>query len=122
MIFARKIDDGLASLVKKVDAVVADNQDKQMAALVNFIGEDADSLQAAAAEFGEQHEISNTALVVPEEHANGPKRYGVSPQTSLAVILYCGKKVEIMHTFAEGELDDDRITSVVADTDKMLAQ
>ena len=122
MIFTRKIDDGLASLVKKLDAVVAENQDKNMAALVNFIGEDAEALQEAAAEFGKQHEITHTALIVPKEHANGPERYGIPEETSLAVILYRGKKVTVLHTLAEGQLDEDRIAAVVADTDKILTE
>ncbi len=120
MIFTRKIDDGLASLVKKLDALVADNQDKEMAALVNFVGEDAEAIQEAAAEFGKRHKISNIALVVPDEHTNGPKQYGISAKTSLAVILYYGKKVKVLHTLAEGQLDKDRIAAIVADTDKIL--
>ncbi len=122
MIFTRKIDDGLASLVKKLDTVVADNQDKNMAALVNFVGEDADALQEAAAEFGKKHEIANTALIVPKEHANGPERYGIPAETSLAVILYRGKTVKVLHTLTDGQLDEDRIASIVADTDKILAE
>ena len=122
MIFTRKIDDGLASLVKKLDAVVADNQDKEMAALVNFVGQDAEALQEAAAEFGKRHKISNAALVVPNEHENGPKHYGIPAKTSLAVILYCGKKVKVLHALAEGQLDKDRIAAIVADTDKILTE
>ena len=122
MIFTRKIDDGLAGLVKKLDAVVADNEEKKMAALVAFIGEDADALQEAAAKFGEKHKISNTALVVPKEHANGPKQYGIPAETSLAVILYSGKTVKALHALPEGKLDKDRITSIVADTDKILVE
>lgn len=122
MIFTRKIDDGLASLVKKLDAVVADNQDKNMAALVNFVGEDADALQAAAAEFGKQHEIANTVLAVPKEHANGPGRYGIPAETSLAVILYRGKTVKVLHMLTDGQLDEDCIAAIIADTDKILTE
>lgn len=122
MVFTRKIDDGLASLVKKLDAVVADNQDKKMFAFVNFIGEDAESLQQAAAEFGKKHEISNTALVVPKEHADGPKRYGIAAEASLVVILYRDKKVQVLQALAKGKLDKDRIVAIVADTDKILIE
>jgi hypothetical protein len=42
MVFTRKADDTLASLVKQIDQVVADNQDQNMASFVNFLGSDAD--------------------------------------------------------------------------------
>ncbi len=122
MIFTRKIDDGLASLVKKLDTLVADNEEKGMAALVNFVGEDAEALQKAAAEFAQRHKISNAALVVPRENVDGPKLYGISAQTSLAVILYSGKKVKVLHTLADGQLDKDRIAAIVADTGKILTE
>ena len=122
MIFTRKIDDGLTSLVKKLDAVVADNQDKEMAVLVAFLGEDAEAQQEAAAEFGKRHKISNTILVVPEEHANGPKQYGIPAEVSLVVILYQGKKVKVMHELTKGQLDKKRIAAIVDDTAKILTE
>ncbi len=122
MIFARKIDDDLASLVKRIDTVVADNEDKKMAALVNFVGEDPEALQKATAEFGKQHEIVNAALVIPQEHANGPERYGIAAETSVTVILYRDKKVKVLHTLAEGDLDEKRIAAIVADTAEILTE
>ncbi len=122
MIFTRKIDDGLTGLVKKLDAVVADNEDKKMAALVAFVGEDAEAQQKAAKEFGRKHKISNTALVVPKENANGPKKYGIPEKTSLVVILYSGKKVKVLHELADGKLDKKQVAAIVADTAKILTQ
>lgn len=121
-IFTRKIDDGLASLVKKLEAVVADNEEKKMAALVCFLGEDAEALQKAAAEFGKKHKISNTALAVPNEHANGPKSYAITEKAALVVILYSGKKVKALHALAEGKLKKKQIAAIVADTDKILTE
>jgi len=122
LIFARKIDDGLASLVKKLDKVVADNQDQQMAALVAFLGDDPEALQTAAAEFGKANPLVNTVLIVPKDHADGPKSYGVTAETSIAVILYQGKKVKALHTFADGGLDEKAIAAVIADTEKILPE
>lgn len=120
MVFARKIDKGLASLVKKLDAVVAKNKEKEMAALVNFVGEDPEALQKAAAKFAEKNKITNTALAVPEDHENGPKQYGIAAKTSLAVVLYCDKKVQVLHALPEGRLDKKRIAAIVADTSRIL--
>ena len=55
MVFTRKADDTLASLVKQIDQVVADNQDQNMASFVNFLGSDADALKIAVREFGTTH-------------------------------------------------------------------
>ena len=122
MIFTRKVDDGLASLVKRLDEVVAKNEEKKMAALVAFIGEDPEGLQEAAADFGKKHEISHAALVVPKDRTNGPENYGIAEETSLAVVLYSGKKVQALHTLAKGKLDKKRIAAIVADTDKILVE
>jgi len=122
MVFTRKIDDGLASLVKKLDAVVAENEEKKMFAFVNFVGEDAEALQKAAAEFGEKHEISNIALVVPKDHANGPKHYGIAAKTALVVALYSGKQVKALHALAEDQLSKKLIAAIVADTAKILVE
>jgi len=112
----------LASLVKKLDKVVADNQDKQMAALVGFLGDDPEALQEAAAEFGKANEVANACLIVPKDNADGPKSFGVTAETSVAVILYQGKKVKALHVFAEGGLDEKAVAAVIADTDKLLAE
>ena len=122
MIFTRKIDDGLAGLVKKLDKVVADNEDKKMAALINFLGDDPDALGEAAVEFGKKHELSNTLLAVPVDNADGPGRYGIAPETSLAVFLYRGKKIEVRHLFSEDSLKEADVAAIVADTEKILAE
>jgi len=122
MIFTRKIDDGLAGLVKKLDAVVAENKEKEMAALVNFVGKDPEALQKAAAKFAEKNEIANIALAVPKDHENGPKQYGIDAKTSLAVVLYRDKKVQVLHTLPEGRLDKKRIAAIVADTNRILTK
>ena len=122
MIFTRKIDDGLTSLVKRLDAMVADNEEKKMAALVNFVGEDPDALQKEAADFGGKNKIVNTALIVPKDHADGPKQYGINAETSVAVILYRDKKVKILHTLAEGKLTKQQIAAIVKDADELLVE
>ncbi len=122
MIFTRKIDDGLAGLVKKLDKVVADNEEKKMAAFVNFLGDDPDALAKAAVEFGQKNELANTVLAVPVDNADGPGRYGIASETSLAVFLYRGKKVQARHLFADGALKEADVATIVADTDKILSE
>ena len=49
MVFARSTGDNLASLVKKIDALVADNSEKKMASFINILGKNADEAAASAA-------------------------------------------------------------------------
>ena len=120
MVFARKTDDALASLVKQIDKLVAANQDKKMASFVNILGEDADKLKQITAAFAKQHEITNVALVVPRDNENGPKSYKINPKAEITVLIYKGMKVKANHALAAGELNEKTIKAIIADTGKIL--
>ena len=121
MIFARKLDDNLAGLVKKFETVAGKNEDKNFTVLVLSIGGEAEALQSAAAGFASTHDITKAIVVVPSEQPNGPKAYGISEDVETAVFLYKGKKVTESYIFTGGqELSQDRATEIVAGTDKIL--
>jgi hypothetical protein len=120
MVFARKTDDALASLVKQLDKVVAANQDKKMASVLNLLGEDADKLKTSAAAFAKKNEIANIALVVPRDNENGPKSYKLNPKAEITVLIYRGLKVKANHALAAGELNEKTIKAIIADTGKIL--
>jgi hypothetical protein len=120
MVFTRKADDTLASLVKQIDQVVADNQDQNMASFVNFLGSDADALKIAVREFGTTHNVENVALVVPVVHENGPDNMKIDPRAEVTVVVYKDKIVAANHAFADGELDETRIATILADAKSTL--
>jgi len=120
MIYARKLDDNLASLVKKFEKVASENEDKKFAVLVAVIGGDAEKLKTSAAEFASNHNITNAIVVVPSEQPDGPKKYGISADAATCVFLYKGKKVEVAHLLPKDALNEDRIAAIVADADKIL--
>ena len=120
MVFTRKTDDTLASLVKQIDQMVANSQDANMASFVNFLGPDADTLKAAVRKFGTTHNIQNVALVVPVDHANGPVNMKINPSADTTVVVYKGQAVAASHAFTDGELDETRIATVLADAKKIL--
>ena len=125
MIFARTADDDLASLVKQIDALAAVNKDKKMSALVNFLGDDPETLKKTATEFGEKHKIEHSALVVPtKDHASGPKKYDIPDDAHVTVLLYHKKKVAHAHAhaFNDGGLGEAQIAAVINDAKKMLAE
>ncbi len=120
MVFARKTDDTLASLVKQIDQVVADNQDQKMASFVNFLGSDADAIKNAVREFGTAHNIQNVALVVPVVHENGPDNMKIDPHADVTVVVYKDTTVVANHAFAAGELDETRIATILAEAKRIL--
>ena len=120
MVFARKTDDALASLVKQINKVVAANQDKKMASFVNVLGEDADKAKENAAAFAKKHEITNVALVVPLDSENGPKSYKINPKAEVTVLIYKGFKVKANYALAAGDLNEKTIKAIIADTGKIL--
>ena len=121
MVFARKPDKALASLIKELDAKLPKHQDKKLSSFVNIIGsKDADALKASAKEFGEKQKPEHIAIVVPDESENGPKEFGISPDAEVTVIIYREGKVAANHAFAPGKLDAKGIASVIADTATIL--
>jgi hypothetical protein len=120
MIFARKSDAALASLVKRVDKLVAEHADKKLSAFVNLLGEDRETLETDAKSFAEKHEIEKLPIVVPVEFINGPDNFGIHPEAEETVMLYVGRKVKANHVFAAGALDKTGVAAVIADVPELL--
>ena len=120
MIFARKTDDHLASLVKQIDKLVGENADKGMKAFVNVLGEDRATLEDAAKEFGKDQQFENVPITVPVEFENGPANFGINPRAETVVVLYVGRKVVANHAAGPGEANDDFVKEVVQDVPKIL--
>jgi hypothetical protein len=120
MVFARKADDHLASLVKKLDELIAENEDAKLSAFVNLIGPDKEILDKIAESFADDHEIKMVPIVVPVEFENGPDNFGINPDAETTVMLYTGLKVKANHALAEGKLDEDSVKAILADVPKLL--
>lgn len=122
MVFARKPDAALASLVKQLDKLVAKHEDMELKAFVNLLGEDPDALAEDAKEFGEKHKITHVPIVVPVETENGPANFGVNPDAEVTVTLYSGTKVKASHAFGPDALDKKGVKAIVADVPKLLEE
>jgi hypothetical protein len=118
MVFARTSGKNLNELVKKLDAAVDKNSDKELAAFVNLIGEDRDSLEADAKKLATSTKAENVPIVVPIEFENGPADYGINPDADVTVILASGHKV--IASLGAEELNEETIKSIVADLSKIL--
>jgi hypothetical protein len=119
MVFARKPDAALASLVKEIDKAVGTHKDKKMASFVSLIGGDADKLKGAAKKLAEDQKIENVALTVAKDQPNGPKHLKISEDAAVTVMMYNGLKVKANHAVPAGGLSQDVIKKIVADTAKI---
>jgi Cu/Ag efflux protein CusF len=120
MVFAHTPDAKLASLVKQLDKVVADNKEKKMGSFVSLLGDKPDELKTAAKTFVEKNKIENIAFVVPEENKTGPSDYKLDERADVTVLIYREGKVAANHALAAGGLSDDEVKKIIADTGKIL--
>ena len=110
----------MASLVKQIDKIVADNTDKKMSAFVNFLGEDREALEEAATKFIDANKITNVPIVVPVEFEFGPDNIGINPKAGVTVMIYKGLTVVANHAIPSGKLDKAAIKAIIKDTAKIL--
>ncbi len=120
MIFARKSDAALASLVKQLDTLVAEHADVKLSAFVNLIGEDRDALEADAKQVAAKHKIKSIPVVVPVEFENGPDNFGINPKADLTVMLYKGLKVQANHAYGPDQFKSKTAKEVLDDVPKLL--
>ena len=104
----------MASLVKQLDKVVADNSEKNMAAIVNFMDLD----KEVVAKFAEDNEIKHVALVVTDK--KNADRFKINEAAELTVMHYKGKKIKANYAVAKGELDAKTVTTIVESTSAIL--
>jgi hypothetical protein len=121
-VFTRTSDDHLASLVKQLDKFVDENKDKKVAAVVNFLGDDPETLKAAVKEFGEKNKVKNVALTVALDHKEGPKALEISPDADVTVMFYNKKKVTANQAVKKGGLNKDAVSKIIADGKTILEE
>lgn len=120
MVFARKTDDALASLVKQIERVVSENSEQKVASFVNILGRDEQATQKAARRFVDEHQVRNVAIVVPKDHENGPPSLKISPDADVTVMLYRDTTVKANHSMVTGGLTEEKIAAIMADAETIL--
>lgn len=116
MIFAREINDPLTSLVKQLDAEVAKQGKKNMAAFVIFLSDDSSGMEAKIKEMASAHKLKNVSLAI--ESPAGPPNYKIAKDAAFTCILYKKHKVLANHAFGKGDFSDKSVEAVTADLSK----
>ena len=120
MIFSRKSDAALASLVKQLDETIEEHKDEKLKAFVNLLGDDRDKLEAEAEKLVADQKLKNIPVVVPLENENGPANYGLNPDAGLTVLFYRGMEVKVNRAFGEDAFTKRQVSSLVDDVAKIL--
>jgi hypothetical protein len=118
-VFARELSDDLASLVKQLDAVVGENEDKDMKGFVVLLTEDPDADEAKIKSFGENNGIKNLPLTL-FEGSSGPPAYQLAENADVTIHMWVKTEVKVNHAFEKGDLKPGTIKRVVAQTKKIL--
>ncbi len=108
-LFAKKPSDALASVVKELDAVVAKNSSKQLAAVLNFTGEPTADYVAQVKEFAAKAGLKNIAVTVTADAEN----FKVNDEAELTVMHYSNKVVRFNLAVDEEGLKDKSVAEKI---------
>ena len=114
MVFVRKTDDTLASLVKKLDAEIDKIGKGKAAAVVIFLS-DADDMKEKIETFKKANNVKYVSLGL--DGSKGPEGYEIANDASVTAVLYKARKVKVNHAFASFTAKD--VETVVADLSKL---
>lgn len=117
-VFARKTSEPLASLVKKIDDKIGENDKlKGFVVLLSREGEKAaDDLRKLASSAG----IKHVPLTIHADPGEVPQ-YELSKDADVTVLMWSGHAVKVNHAF-KGDLSEKDIRTIVADIPKVLGK
>jgi hypothetical protein len=118
MVFTRSTDAKVVALVQKLDAALQKNEESQLRAFVNMLGESKDAAADSVKKLAAASKATHVPFVVPNEFENGPEDYGISPKAELTIIIANEAKVVANHAVASAK--DLNVDSVLKDIEKML--
>jgi hypothetical protein len=114
MVFTRSSDEKVLALVKKLDAQIEKNSEKQLRAFVNYLGESKDAATEAVTKLAETSKAKNIPFVVPNEFENGPEDYGLNAKAEITILVANGGKVVSSLGYAKAsDLDLDAVAKAV---------
>jgi hypothetical protein len=114
-VFTRKTSEPLASLVKKIDKKIGENDElKSFVVVIPKKGENpTDDIKKLA----KDAEIKHVPLTIGES-PDGPPDYEVSHDADVTILMWKNGKVRVNKGF-KGELSDKDIEAILADIPKV---
>jgi hypothetical protein len=119
MIFAREINDGLTSLVKKIDEATAQNSSCRMGSFIVFCS-DSEGLEKQLKELAEKEKLKRIVLTI--DNPTGPQGYQIARDADVTVVLYTKQTVKANYAFKKGQLKEQDVEKILADLKKILPE
>jgi hypothetical protein len=116
VVFARKIDDSLTSLVKKLDKAC---EEKKICSFVVLMTDD-ESAEDQLKKLADKTGLKKTVLAM--DNVAGPPAYHIAKDADVTVLLYNKHKVEANHAFRKGEFNSQAVEAVVKDLSKISSK
>jgi hypothetical protein len=119
MIFARKVNDNLASLAKKLDTLAVANKKARMGSFFVFMSDD-EGLEKQLKSLAEKQDLKKVVLTI--DNPSGPKAYHVSKDAEVTVVLYDRRDVKVNHAYRHAsDLTPQAVEQIVAEMRKVLS-
>ena len=120
MVFSRKADDRLASLVRSLDKMLAADESGEHRVVIHLIGEERDALMKEAESFSKKAGLKKVPVTVPKDFQDGPKNWSVNPDAELTVFMYHKKKVTHNHALKKGKFGEKQVKAVLKDAEELF--
>jgi hypothetical protein len=118
-IFARDVNGPVADLIKQVDGVVGEHQDKDMKAFVVLLTDEPEGQEASLKQVASDKHVANTPLTTFDGVA-GPAPYKLSKDAEITVMMWVDGALKVNESFKHGELTKDKIPGLVSKTSVIL--
>lgn len=118
-VFTRDLSESVKELVKKVDSLVAKNEEKKMAAFVVVLTDDPDAVEPKLEALAKDAKLAKTPLTIVEGES-GPPEYKLSKDAEVTVMMWVDGEVKVNQAFAKGKLDKKSVEKLVGETKKIL--
>ncbi|MHB1422273.1 MAG: hypothetical protein ACYC3I_03560 [Gemmataceae bacterium] len=119
MIFAREVNDGLTSLVKKIDEATEKNRGCRMGSFVVFCS-DEEGLKKKLEDFAKKEKLKHTILTI--DNPAGPEDYSIAKDADVTVLLYSRQEVKVNHAYKKGDLTAREIDRIISELPKILPE
>lgn len=102
--FARGVDDGLASFARRLDQIVSKNQEKKACGTVVLLADKKEDVAEKLEKVAKDQKLEHVPLTVCAEGTKGPSHYGINKNVNVTVVVYDDEK-KVTATFAFDKLD-----------------
>ncbi len=109
--FARKVDDGLVGLIKRIDTLITKNKGKKICGTVVMLGA-RDDYAAKLEEVAKKEALEKVPLTVADSGAAGPKPYNIAKDATFTIVVYDKSKTVTLSVGANA-IDDATTTKAI---------